>query len=168
MINTQQPKSLTTEERIRIDTQFIADYRAGLFPELNPDPFTIEHEWMKVPARPTEAAIELLSTQLRSEWQRVGGAKLRLAILDGAMAAGSDEELFRSWADHQFLALCLSHGEDGVELIETIRTNPEFDSDIVTRVASILETIPRFGSLSLDQRIAAAMLAIDSLKTKNP
>lgn len=91
MINTHQPRPLSTEERIQIDTQFIADFRSGRFPELNADPFPTEHEWMKVPARPLEAAVEYLSPQPCEEWHRVGGATLRNAVLNGAMAAGTDE-----------------------------------------------------------------------------
>jgi len=167
-MNTQHAQPLSTEERIRIDTQFIADFRAGRFPELNPEPFAVEHEWMKAPARPFEAAVEYLAPKPRDEWKRIGGSELRVAILDGAMAAGSDEDVFRSWAANQFVALCISQGEDGLELLESIRTSSEIDSDIILRVATALESVPRFAALSLDQRVSAALLAIDALRTNTP
>ena len=165
-MNTPTTRARELEEQRRIDAEFIADFRAGRIPELNPTPFGEDVTWLNTPARPFDAAVGSLIHLPKSDWIEVGGPELRTAALGGAMAGGTDEQVFQTWAENQFVALCLADGDDGQALLDTIRTEPVLHDETIDRIAAILESVPRFAALSLDQRVAAALLTVEALKPK--
>ncbi|MFO0936219.1 MAG: hypothetical protein U0798_06865 [Gemmataceae bacterium] len=166
-MNTRTTRAVEIEEQRRIDSEFIADFRAGRIPELNPTPFGEDMTWLNTPARPFDAAVSSLINLPKSDWMEVGGPDLRTAALGEGLAGGTDEQVYQRWAENQFLALCLAEGEDGQELLNSIRTEPLLDNETLDRVVVILESVPRFAALSLDQRVAAALLTVEALKPKS-
>ncbi|MFO0847113.1 MAG: hypothetical protein U0871_00950 [Gemmataceae bacterium] len=158
-------------ERRRIDAEFAADVRAGRVPELQPDPldpgsdpFGTGYAWLAAPERPFDAAAGSLIHLPAADWYRVGGSDLRAAALGDTLASGPDEQIFRQWAETHFVAMCVADGEDGLVLVQTLRTDPEPALDTLYRVAVVLERHPRFAALGLEQRVAGALIVTAALK----
>lgn len=155
----------------RLDDEFLAKYRAGTIPSLDDstlepatDPFGRNFSWLSAPANPYDAAFDALANRTRDEWYQRGGSELRLAALGGSYAAGSNEDVYRTWAHEQFAALCFAAGEEGDELLTHLKAEGELAPGVVYHVATFLERQPTFAELTPEQRVIAAMIAIESLR----
>ena len=158
-------------EQRRVDAEFSADFRAGRLPDLNPtpldpatDPFGTGYAWLTTPEPPFDAALGSLLPLPADVWYQVGGPELRTAALGGALASGTDAQIFRGWVDTQFVALCQTGGEDGLELLRTLRTERETSADTLHRVVMLLESVPTFAALGQDQLVAAALIVTTALR----
>lgn len=155
----------------RLDDEFLAKIDAGMIPSLDDsdlepaeDPFGRNFSWLSAPSNPYDAAFDALANRTRDEWYERGGSELRLAALGGSYAAGSDEDIYRTWAKERFEALCFAAGEEGDELLDYLKTGGELASGVVYHVATLLENQPAFSELTPEQRVIAAMIAIESLR----
>jgi len=162
-------------EAKRLDEEFVAEYHAGTLPTvevppLDPesDPFGRGYAWLKTPATPFDEAYYALVSLPPAEWSQRGGPELRRVALAGSLASGTDEELYRKWVRDQFTTLCLSAGEEGQELLQLLKAEGELTPAIVYDVAMVLESYPEYANLTAEQRIAAALIAVETLRPKPP
>ena len=154
-----------------LDERFLAEYAAGTLPEIDvppldpaSDPFGRGFDWLRAPEMPYEAAIEKLAARKPDDWYRAGGAELRAAALAGSLAAGTDDQVYRAWAESRFLAVCHSDGDYGRDLLNRLQSDEPVDDDLVYGVATVLEAHPAFARLSHEQRVAAALIAIEAIR----
>jgi hypothetical protein len=164
------------EELKKLDEEFLAAYTAGTLPQydsqpLDPqsDPFGQGFAWLHAPLPPYEAAIEKLSELNRDAWYQVGGVDLRAAVLKGLLAAGTDEQVYRAWAQSRFLAICFSDGEYGQDILNRVQSDEPITPDLIYCVATTLEADSELARLSHQQRVAAALIAIEAVRqNSNP
>lgn len=164
----------TAEEAKRRDDAFIEKYKAGTIPEvlvppLDPssDPFGRNFSWLTGPRSPSELAFNSLCMLTPSELAQACGPELRRVALSGSLASGSDEAVLEKWAKENFVAFCHASGEEGEELLELLTTPGHLALNVVEAVTRLLDSYPPFEQLSLEQRTAAAIVAIRALRPKS-
>lgn len=166
----QLPKTDPAELR-RLDDEFVAEFAAGTIqavevPPLDPasDPFGRNYSWLSVSGHPYDAAFDEVISKDSDEWYQLGGDELRRVVLAGAIAAGSNEDIYRKWVRESFTAICNAAGEEGTDLLEMLKTEGGgMCKDIVFEVATLLDAQPAFSELTNEQRVIAAMIAIKTL-----
>lgn len=153
-----------------------AEFLAGVYdqlgyppaPELDPatDPFERNYDWLNEPqpGSPLEQSYVTLNTKSLPDWYAVAGRGLRKIALGGSLAGGTDDQVFRAWAENRFVSACQSAGPPGVETLAVMRAATELDADVVRRTAELLQSLPEYGRLDADQLVATSLIAFHWLK----
>ena len=128
------------------------------------DPFGQNYAWLNPSSDPYDTAYDTLGGKTPAEWYELGGDTLRRTVLGGSSAFGSDDEIYLKWAGNEFKRICIASGEDGVELIDMLSLGYSgMCRDTVYEAATMLETQAGFSDLTTEQRVIAAMIALNAL-----
>jgi hypothetical protein len=163
----QLPKSDPAELK-RLDDEFLAEFAAGtiptiVVPEIDPttDPSGRAYSWLNPPSHPYEVAFDKLIVMKPDAWYQLAGDELRQVALSGSTGNRSDKDLYRKWATENFATVCTAAGEDGVELLEMLKSQGGgLNRDVVYQIATMLEAEPTYSNLTSEQRVIAALIAI--------
>jgi hypothetical protein len=141
------------------------DHLKAPVPErLNPesDPFGVNFEWLDEPdaATPAERVYGTLGVRSESRWYLTVGSELRRIALEDRLASGSDEEIIRAWAVAEFPRICQLAGAEADSLLGQIRSARYPTRETTMAVHAILESVPEFAGMTLDQRVAAALIIV--------
>ena len=126
----------------------------------------MDYSWLDVSRNSFEGIYDGLIKEVPARWCQIAGPDARRIALAGNLASGTDEQVLRSWAREKFPVFCKSGGEKSSILLQDVSESGELTADVIERLSLYFEALPDFCDLTLEQRVALAMIVVDTLGSK--
>lgn len=153
----------------RLDVEVTRAAADGTWPNVRPpdpasDPFGSGYDWLDLPKAEGEfsRAYISLAASPSADWYRLAARPVRDLFLSDTFAGGPDEAVLRAWARDQFEVLC---GPTARDVHRQASAASHSTAELAAAVLAVLDSHPPFARLPLEQRLATALVVLDSLKT---